>query len=82
MDQTESRRTYTIAKVLDQILHLQSPAVNVGVEPFGEGLLLDGDPALLLSKRHLDEELLMRRFGGGEGSLGRARADCAGSAEA
>lgn len=62
--------TYTIAQVLDQVVDLQPPGLNLGVEPFGKGLLLDGDPALLISKRHLGQEVLMRRLGGGEGGLG------------
>lgn len=64
-----SAATYAIAEVLDQINDLQPPGLDLGVEPFGKRLLLDGDPALLLSKRHLGQEVLMRRFGGGEGGL-------------
>lgn len=55
VDQVTSSRdkTYTVAQVLDQVLNLQAPDVYLRVEPFGKGLLLDGDPVLLLSKGHL-----------------------------
>lgn len=46
-------RTYTVTQVLDQVLNLQVPDFYLGVEPFGEGLLLDGNPVLLLSKGHV-----------------------------
>lgn len=65
----EPRKTYTIAEVLDQIDHFQAPGLDLCVEPFRKRLLLDGDPALLLSKRHLGQKVLMRRFGGGKGGL-------------
>ena len=54
--------TYTIAQVLDQVLNHQAPDVDLGVEPFGEGLLLDGNPMLLLSIGHVGGGLLMRRL--------------------
>lgn len=50
---TPRTRTYTITQVLDQVLNLQVPDFDLGIEPFGEGLLLDSNPVLLLSKGHL-----------------------------
>lgn len=62
-------KTYTITQVHDQVRDLYASSLDLCVEPFCEGLLLDGDPALLLSKRHFGQEILMRRLGSGEGSL-------------
>lgn len=57
------KNTYAIRKVLHQILNHQIPDLELCVEPFGKGLLLDGDPLLLFGVGHLVCE------GGGSGDL-------------
>ncbi len=60
-------KTYAVTEVLDQILDLLAPGLDLGIQPLGKGLLLDRDPALLFRVSHPGEALFVRRLLGGEG---------------